>query len=117
MTRLALVLVLLLPPGDPVADGDVHRSPGPAAECYRRWQAGKAHHDWVEKHQPWKTDWKGEALYLSECWHALHELKTTAGNCTWKTLQLAQLRVMIGKREYELGIMPDFIPEWRFVDQ
>lgn len=117
MFTLAAFLISLTLATDPVFESDINRFPWSAAECLRAFNIATEHHRWLLANRKWDTDWVNEAFWRRECWNALHALKTTTGLGSWRRAQFAALRDCIGRDDYYLGRMPDYLPSWRFVER
>lgn len=115
-----LCVVLSLPEADPPLS-DLDRFPCLQTATANRWFAAE-HRRWLCKERElWPGNenlatWWSESL---ECYQAWDELENACGFFrNWSTGQrraaLGRLRDMLGRREYELGLMPVPAPVWFF---
>ncbi|HYF24297.1 MAG TPA: hypothetical protein VD931_01020 [Baekduia sp.] len=117
MLGLALALMLLAADDAGVDPADVRRFPWPLAECVRRRDFARAHHERVVAERWDDTAWMQDSGWRADAWGALAEAKrldAAAGSLLSLRVQLASLRELVGDDDYQLGRMPDFLPAHRF---
>lgn len=69
----------------------------------------------TEERREWLKVVKAESILLCELWRALCNLSVNQQYClVTKRMALKTLRDNLSEEEYELGIVPPFVPIWRF---
>lgn len=109
---------LLLIDDPAVQDGDEWRFPVTKAQAQRGYTLGHQHYQWVVQSRPWDLAWQCDALWRYRCWdliddcRRIHPLDKAANR-----RKLTELKRLIGEEWYWRGILPDYLPTYRFTER
>ena len=114
---VAIAFLLLI--DDPaVQDGDEWRFPVTKELAYHAYRVSQTHMVWLWDHRHWDNAWLNDASWRHRCWDLMDDLRRIHPNDkAAKRRKLTELKRLIGEEWYWRGILPDYLPTYRFTER
>ena len=110
---------VLLTVDDPaIRDGDEWRFPVTRDQAYHGYRTSQTHLHWIREHRSWDQGWVCEAAWRHRIWDLMDDLRRIHPNDKQQNRRkLAELKQLLGGEAYWRGIVPDYLPAWRFTER
>lgn len=114
----AAAFVLLTVDDPSIRDGDEWRFPVTKEQTSHACHVSQIHLDWIREHRDWDQVWVCDIVWRCRCWNLMDSIRRVHPNDKVQNRRkLAELKQLLGAEAYWRGIVPDYLPAWRFTER